>query len=77
MCPKLNNHLYDENFICRFLKMTLLGVSDFTVSEFQNQWTDFDNFVHHFNEKSMLCTKLLCCTNLKIAESIHVTHFGR
>ena len=36
--------VYDENVICRFLKMTLFGVSYFTLSWFPNQWTDFYNF---------------------------------
>ena len=43
--------------------MTLFGVSDFTLSWFQNQATDVDNCLHHFNEKSMVCH--VCCKNAK------------
>ena len=65
--------IYDENFICRFLKMTLSGVSDFTLSWFPNQWTDFDNVCVIL----MRIQCYLCGRNLKIAESIQVTHFRR
>ena len=40
------------------LKLTRFGVCDFTLSYFQNQWIDLDNFLHHCNENSMLCTML-------------------
>ena len=54
--------------------MTLFGVTDFTLSYFQNQWTDFDNFCILLMRNQCY---VLWCKNLKIAESIHSTHFGR
>ena len=33
-----------KTLFLQFIKMTLSGVSEFTLSSFQNQWTDFDNF---------------------------------
>ena len=50
--------------------MTRFGVS-FKV---QNQWTDFGNFCIILMRNQCY---LLCCKNLKIEESIHVTHLER
>ena len=61
----LQEQLYDENCIWQFLKMTLFGVSDFTLSLFQNQWTDFDNFCIVLMRNKCY---VLCCKNLKISE---------
>ena len=57
-----------------FLKMTLFGVSDFTLSKCETQWTKIENvcIVLIINQ-----CYVLCCKNLKIAESIHVTHFWK
>ena len=71
-CLKQATH--DENFTCRFLKMTHFAVGELTFSEFQKQWTDFDNVCIILRRNQCY---VLCCKNLKIAESIHVTHFGR
>ena len=52
--------------------MTHFCVGDFTLSYFQNQWTNFDNFCIIVMRNQCY---VLCCKTLKIAESIHVTHF--
>ena len=51
-----------------FLKMTHFGVSDFTLSSFSNQCTDFDN-VCIILMGNQCCVQ--CYNNLKITESIH------
>ena len=71
----LQEQLYDENCIWQFLKMTLFGVSDFTLSLFQNQWTDFDNFCIVLMRNK--CYVLCCKISKYQSEGIHVNHFGR
>ena len=66
---------YDENFIWRFLKMTLFGV--WRLYNCHNFKTSGPIVIMFASFKMRDQCYVLRCENLKTAEGIHVTHFGR